>query len=173
MNAQDGYITLFFTLGTFVLISYRLYWPAYNMWAGLNNITVFSIWCISALLSIVGFLSFSIHMMLSNQQTEIYELTLIPYSLFLFSSALYMPLASKKKITPTIVTLLVAAASSIALAYCSFQIFAWKYTTVFVIFLAIHCTLFDLFFWSWTWAQELAYNIKEQEIELVFLTDAI
>ena len=171
--AQVGYISLFFIMGSLVLVSYYIYWPQYNMLAGLNAKPVFYAWCVSATLSTVGFLNFSIQMMLSEKDSQIYELTLIPYFLFLISAAFFMPFASLKKIVPTLLISVVFAASSIALAYCSFQIFEWQYTTVLVVFLAIHSTLVDLFFWGWTWTLEISNSSSMHSVkttEFVFLT---
>lgn len=138
------------------------------MWAGLNNTIAFRTWCISCLLSIIGFVNFSVqilnHIRYDLHETK-EEYALIPYELFLLSAMLYMPFASKKLVVPTLLVLLVTAISSILLVYVSVVIFfGWNYTSFLLVFLAIHCLLFDFVYWGYTWSQSVYEMNKEEKL---------
>lgn len=165
ITQQIAYLTSFLILGILVTASYVKYWPTYNMWAGLNNKISFYIWSVSTLLSIAGFLSFTIRNILYTSEPLDYyrnqqNLALIPYILFLFLSALYMPLASKKRVPETMAILLGVAISAWALVYFSNNLFHWNYTTILITFLAVHCTFLDLGYWGWTWTKEIQNEDK-------------
>ncbi len=155
MNSQQSYIVSFTVLGIVVMMTYALYWPAYDMWAGLNVRCMFCLWSISALLSAIGFLNLTFKLILDETSDEVHTWTILPYSLFLFASALYMPFASNKYILSTLFVLVAAAVSACVLVYCSSLLYGWSIDTVLVLFLAVHCTVVDLCYWGSTWVNQL------------------
>ena len=155
MNSQQSYIVSFTVLGIVVMMTYALYWPAYDMWAGLNARCAFCLWSISALLSAVGFLNLTFKLIFDETSDEVHTWTILPYSLFLFASALYMPFASNKYILSTLFVLLAAAVSACVLVYASSLLYGWGADTVLVLFLAVHCTVVDLCYWGSTWVNQL------------------
>jgi hypothetical protein len=115
----------------------------------------FCLWSISALLSAVGFLNLTFKLIFDETSDEVHTWTILPYSLFLFASALYMPFASNKYILSTLFVLLAAAVSACVLVYASSLLYGWGADTVLVLFLAVHCTVVDLCYWGSTWVNQL------------------
>lgn len=152
MDAHDVYVVSFVAQGSTVLLSYVLYWPSENLWAGLRDPCVFYIWCVSALASVVGFCGFSGYLLAQTDKTEpAYVMGALPYSVFLFSAALYMPLATGGYKVATLLSLLVASLSTCALVACSVILYGLSWVTVLMGALAFHCTVIDLVFWGFTW----------------------
>lgn len=141
------------TQGTMVILSYIIYFPEGNLWAGLNDKVVFAIWCVTSSLSAVGFVSFSLHLVYwVDDQSAVYFLTIFPYATFLASSACYMPFATAGMKSWTIIVLFWAAASACALVYCSLILLGSNWVTMLVGVLAFHCSVIDLIFWGFTWS---------------------
>jgi len=153
MEARDIFLLSFICQGTLVLFSYCVYWPDDEaMWAGLKDPCVFYIWCVSASLSAVGFCSFSVEMILSGREGDVvYGIATLPYTCFLMSAALYMPLATAGYKLWTMVVLFLAAVATCVLVYCSVLLFGWSWVTVLMCVLAFHCTVIDFIFWGFTW----------------------
>jgi hypothetical protein len=138
--------------GVMVLLSYIIYFPDHNMWAGLNDVCVFYVWCVTSSLATAGFLSFTYALLFwVDDGSQIYFITVFPYSAFLAASACYMPLAAADFKTWTIGVLVVAALGACALLYCSIILLGASWITYLVGALAFHCTAVDLIFWGFTW----------------------
>lgn len=141
------------TQGSMVLLSYIIYFPEENMWAGLNDRVVFAIWCVTSSLSAAAFLLFSGMLVYSaDDRSVVYFLTIFPYAAFLASSACYMPFATAGMKVWTLFVLFVAAASACALVYCSLVLFGATWVTYLMGVLAFHCSVIDLIFWGFTWS---------------------
>ena len=145
-------------LGVFVLFSYCIYTPSaknlHALWAGLNDPCVFRIWCVTASTSVFAFLFFFARLVTANEvilQNPWHGATIWPFSAFLASAALYMPVATRGFKTATIVLLAITAASACFLLVCSIQVFGWNVESAFLLVLAFHCTVIDLVYWGWTW----------------------
>jgi len=141
------------TQGTIVLLSYVIYFPdGPSLWAGLSDRVMFGIWCLTSLLSTVGFVSFSWHLVSApDDGGPVYFLTIFPYATFLAASACYMPLATSGMKGWTMVVLALAATSAALLLYCSVLLFDGSYVTWLMGVLAFHCSVIDLLFWGFTW----------------------
>ena len=167
------YLFHFIANGVAVLCSYYIFWPAYDIRAGLKNARVFVVWACSAITAAVAFLVYSIELVvfLANEDTqspkyEIAKLGLISYIVFGYSSALYMPFTKEKRVTETLVDLAVAAISAIFVAITSGFIFGpAHHATILLCFLAAHCLFFDLFFWGKTWYDE----VKDEDYDYIDL----
>lgn len=167
------YLFHFLTNGIAVLCSYYIFWPSYDIRAGLKNSRIFAVWACSAITAAVAFLVYSIELVvfladtdIQSQKYEIAKLGLISYVIFGYSSALYMPLTKEKRVTETLVDLAVAAISAIFVAVTSSLIFgATHHATILLYFLAAHCLFFDLFFWGKTWYDE----VKDEDCDYIDL----
>ena len=143
------------TQGTIVLLSYIIYFPEENIWAGLNDRVVFAVWCVTSSLSAAGFISFTFMLLYGvDDSSLVYFLTIFPYASFLASSACYMPLATANMKPHTLLALFVAAASACALVYCSVVLFGPVWVSWLMGVLAFHCTVIDLIFWGFTWTTD-------------------
>ena len=164
-------------LGVVVLWTYFLFGRAYYgyseheqnlIWGFFGYPLYWSIWCVSALVSAIAFLLFSIWIfqnytfVANNNATWV----LYPYALFLSLSAIYTPLIMCK--VPKLIVildLLCVACSAIALS-------AWTFTfmrrsdpmQVFLMFgvfiLALHCTVVDLVLWGYDWYNGYFWTIE-------------
>ena len=171
MDANDAFVSSYIVQGAIVLISYAAYWPSRDFRAGLRDPFVFYIWCISASSSAVGFCAFSGFLLtVTDISNATYQFTALPYSLFLFSAALYMPLATGGYKIPTLFFLFVAALATCVLVYSSVVLFGWSWVTVLMCVLAFHCTVIDLIFWGFTWSTTLEiYMDKSVSVGCCFL----
>jgi len=152
MQPNEIFMISFVVQGALVMLSYCAYFPDDNLWAGLNDPCVFYIWCVTASLSAIGFCSFSVELMYYPEYYKPeYMAAVLPYSIFLTSASLYMPLAVSNQKFWTLASLFVAALSSCALFYVSVMLFGWSWVTWLVGVLAFHCTVIDLIFWGFTW----------------------
>lgn len=141
--------------GTVVIMSYIIYFPEGNLWAGLNDKVVFALWCVTSSLSAVGFISFSLHLVYwVDDSSAVYFLTIFPYATFLASSACYMPFATSGMKPHTLFVLFWAAASACALLYCSLILLGASWVTYLMGVLAFHCSVIDLIFWGFTWTTD-------------------
>ena len=144
------------TQGAMVLMSYIIYFPEENIWAGLNDRVVFGIWCLTSSLSAVGFMAFSVHLVYAvDDSSVVYFLTIFPYATFLAASACYMPFATAGMKFWTMFVLFWAAASACALVYCSLVLVGSTWVTWLMGVLAFHCTVIDFIFWGFTWSSEV------------------
>jgi hypothetical protein len=170
------YLFHFVTNGMVVLCSYYIFWPAYDIRAGLKNTRVFMVWACSALTAAVAFLVYSIELVVfladadtQSKEYEIAKLGLISYIVFGYSSALYMPFTKEKRVTETLVDLAVAAITAIFVAITSGFIFGpTHHATILLCFLAAHCLFFDLFYWGKTWYDE----VKDEDYDYIDLDHA-
>jgi hypothetical protein len=152
MIVHDVYVLSFVAQGTMVLMSYCVFWPDEDLWAGLRDPVVFKIWAVSALVSAVAFCSFSYYVIEdARQASPILLLTSFPYALFLMSAALYMPFATHGYKAATIFSLFLTAVSACVLVYCSVLLYDWSWVTCLMCVLAFHCGFIDLIFWGYTW----------------------
>ena len=116
---------------------------------------MFYLWCVSATLAAVGFIVMSFSLVYyDGSKADTYAAATIPYTLFLASSALYMPLARSGYWMWTMICLFVAALSTCFLFFCAVLLFGGSYITVFVGILAFHCTVIDFMFWGFTWTYD-------------------
>lgn len=168
------YLFHFVANGIAIMCSYYIFWPTYDIRAGLKNTRIFVVWALSALTAAVAFLVYSIELivLLSDMSViqclkyEDAKLGLIPYLIFGYSSALYMPFTKEKKVAETIVDLAVAAVSAIFLVVTSSFIFgATHHATILLYFLAAHCLFFDLIYWGKTWYDE----VKDEDYDYIDL----
>jgi len=168
------YLFHFVANGIAILCSYYIFWPAYDIRAGLKNTRVFVVWIFSALTAAVAFLVYSIELIvylsdasvIQCRNYEVAKLGLIPYLIFGYSSALYMPFTRDKKVTETIMDLAVAAFSAVLLVVASSLIFgATHHATILLYFLAAHCLFFDLCYWGKTWYDE----VKDEDYDYIDL----
>ena len=165
-------LILFFSLGSLVVISYGVgaYLLTYQdtsydsrgIWAGLqpyHSRWPMYLWYTGELLSCLGFVIFTYLLStLENDNDDRYldqeQNITIFYTLFLASALFWMPLAIQgdRFYSATILALLVTSASAVALLAES--LIMWNANSMqgwVLLPLALHTTLFDFVFWSWTW----------------------
>lgn len=149
---REIYLIPFLIQGTTVILSYILYWPNENLWAGLNDHYMFYIWAVSASISAAAFIYYSEEMiMYSNTNDVYYEYMSVPYSMFLLASSCYMPFAICNHVVMTMVCLFVAGVSTIVLFAGSIIMFGGSAVSVLMGFLCFHCVVIDFIFWGFTW----------------------
>lgn len=147
---RDLFVLSFVVQGALVLLSYVLFWPQQDKWAGLRDPIMFYIWCSTACLSALGFCNFSAALFQVEDENRLYTVTIYPYSFFLAISAIHMPLATIAHKTAIILSLLLSSVSASILLYCSVVLFDWCWITLCMAFLAFHCTVIELFFWGFS-----------------------
>jgi hypothetical protein len=151
MQANEAFVVSFVAQGSMVVMSYCVFWPMEDLWAGLKDPLVFKLWLVSALVSTVGFCSFSYLLINDYRSTDVHVVTGLAYSLFLMSAAMYMPLATHGMWLATMFALFLSAMASCVLFYCSILLYGWTWVTVLMGVLAFHCTMIDFVFWGFTW----------------------
>jgi len=155
LTGQQLFLISFICQGAMVLLSYAAYFPEDNLWAGLNDPCVFYIWTFSALLSAIGFCSFSVQMIYWDKPiTLVYLLTMYPYAIFLVAAGCYMPYATEGRKFMTMFSLFVAALCACILVYSSVVLLGWGIVTGLMGVLAFHCTVIDLILWGFTWSNQ-------------------
>ena len=156
MNSID--LVVFLTGGMGVLASYvwggvyLWYHPDPSIWAGLwpphkYNVFIMSAFFISALVAASGYVWVASNIILvfpSSVAIDVWT------CLFLFSAALYMPLAIAHKRRSVFFCLLVTAVSAGMLAVQSVQQLGLTLSLP-VLWLVFHCSVVDLGFWFGTW----------------------
>jgi len=149
---REIYIIPFLVQGTTVLLSYILYWPNDNLWAGLNDPIMFYIWAVSATIAATGFIYYSEEMInYPHTKDDIYQYMSIPYCMFLLASSCYMPFAVSDMVTMTMFSLFFAGVCTIVLFAGSIVMFGMSPVTFFMGFLCFHCVVIDFIFWGFTW----------------------
>lgn len=165
MELSLAFVAIFLLQGTMVLLSYGFYAPSYDMWAILRDPVIFKIWSVSATLAAISFLLFTIYVFLNIDDTTAPHsdklLLFYAYVMFLFGSQLYMPFAASKFVVLTLLVLALVAATTIYMVYISYILFGWNYASICILFLAIHCTLFDFVVWGYSWYSEMTQNEGE------------
>ena len=142
-------------LGALVLLSYWLYLPSdlRPLLAGLQDNTMFALWCITSCISTAAFIVFFIELIRFNDGGDAwYDTTYWPFTAFLASAAMYMPLATRKWYAATIIALAITAASTAGMLACSVQLNGWNTQSWLLAVLCFHCTVVDLVYWGWTWS---------------------
>jgi hypothetical protein len=160
---------VFVVLGVCVLVTYVWFWRYYllqnsaeqnRIWAFWGGRPQVFPWGFSAAFSAVGFICFSIEIMKDYKHFYIegdIPWLITSYTGFLVTSALYTPLMMlgwHKGVV--IVDLLLVSVSVIALCawtWSHMRLSYWfeGFIMVLILILAVHCTLWDLIVWGWTW----------------------
>jgi hypothetical protein len=149
----------------------RLYLDYTQTYSDFERRRVWSIWyhadtawilVLSATLSAIGFVYFSIHMVLlmHAEAPDALPWGLYVYGLFLLFSAMYAPLLAYERVgwvnAWAIVGCLVAVAcNAVALSVWTQQQWKWSeapFLNLSVAWLAAHCTLLDLGVWGYAWS---------------------
>jgi hypothetical protein len=161
----------FFIGGPIVIGTYlQLYWAYTHTYSELDKRKVWSVWyhrytawilILSASLSAMGFLYFSIYWIIETEVTVVAWWGVLVYGLFLLSSSFYGPLLAldhaqwKYAWVGVIIDLFIVACSTIALCiWNQFQI-SWTDAPLLnlsITWLAVHCTILDLFVWGYAWS---------------------
>ena len=170
MNGDSSVAALFvvFVLcGVSVLYSYYCLLRFYqntnnavreNIWAQFNSLYWFYAWIFSAIVSAVCFVWFSVALMIKYESLPNVYLFMLPYATFLIASLLYSWLLISELRKPWIILdLFVVAASMIIVSVWSEINLGSsdnsydKLCAFLPIWVAIHCTVFDLCIWGYTW----------------------
>jgi hypothetical protein len=156
-------IPIFFVLGSLVMLSYmtgvylmKTFPDNYDVdgiWAGLEykNKCLLYMWYLGEILACVGFLCLTSFLW---EDTPGQEVFIIFYTLFLVSACFWMPLVIQgdRFYSLTIFVLFLTSLSTIVLLIESFRFWGPKsYKPWLLIPLTLHCTCFDMMYWSWTW----------------------
>lgn len=149
------------TLGLLVVWSYVMFLgaledqPRAQAWAVLNHWNVFVVWCISATVAGVGFLTFLecfLFMTRPEGSDFFFALTWVPVSLFLGLSALFAPSLYFGHRVLVMAVLLGVALSAVTMAYFAFELFSATHEAfVLTVLLAVHCVVMDLGVWGISW----------------------
>ena len=169
-NGDSSVVALFVVVvlcGVSVLYSYyyllRFYQKANDavrkyIWAQYNSLYWIYPWLISAVLSAVCFVWFSVALMIKYESLPNVYLFMLPYATFLIASFLYSWLLISELRKPWIILdLFVVAASMIIVSVWSEINLGSsdnsydKLCAFLPIWVAIHCTVFDLCIWGYTW----------------------
>lgn len=149
---REIYIIPFLVQGTTVMLSYILYWPNENLWAGLNDRYMFYIWAVSASISAASFVYYSEQMInYPDTKNDLYEYMSIPYCMFLLASSCYMPFAVCNHVVMTMLCLFFAGVCTIILFAGTIVMFGLSPVTFLMGFLCFHCVMIDFIFWGFTW----------------------
>ena len=185
------FLIVFIFLGVVVLCSYGWYaWYHYigndstkqsEIWSIWGGMPQFVLWCISATMSAIGFLCFSIWVL--NNTAYIVnrnaDWVIWPYVIFLISSAAYTYLlwmcTSKSDLKViVIVDLFVVTVCTITLSVWVFLFTRREnafelFIQICMLVLAFHCTLFDFVLWGVYWYTGCYYTIENSTGERVFV----
>ena len=172
MNGDSSVAALFvvFVLcGVSVLYSYYCLLRFYqntnnavreNIWAQFNSLYWFYAWIFSAIVSAVCFVWFSVALMIKYESLPNVYLFILPYATFLIASLLYswlLLVISEFRKPLIILDLFVVAVSMILVSVWSEINLGSsdnsydKLCAFLPIWVAIHCTVFDLCIWGYTW----------------------
>ena len=168
MTPAEILFIIFLLLGSLTILSYIFLLVQYNkktvntkkIWAIYNNWAFFIPWAASALISAVAFLVFSFHIPDTNPDTWL----TCSYTIFLISSFLYAPFLVHDSQIDVIVILAIASASSISNGVWTSMSYGFDspgntVMSLGMIYVAFHCTVFDLILWGYSWCYWDDYTV--------------
>ena len=177
-------IPIFLVLGSLVVLSYMVSvylinkfpsdYDVNGIWAGLahGNKYLMYLWYLGEILSCGGFLSLTSFLWndLDNSKTTF----IVFYTLFLVSAFFWMPLAIQgdRFYSLTIFALFLTSLSTVGLLAESFVFWGPEsYRPWLLVPLCLHCTLFDLVYWCWTWSPSVFNNTAFESRSLFIVAE--
>ena len=181
LNFIAAFCSIFVAFGCAILFTYWEFYRFYSdkcvddekllIWAFWGHPWFFGYWIVSALVSTVSFISFSIWVLINTNDIVNWDTQtlLLAYASFMFFSMMYSPWMiwekepSKLKKCIVMMDLLAVSASLLCLFVWVHQHVGWAPVgnaclTCGMLVLTIHCTLLDCFFWGVSWCLNVVYK---------------